>query len=125
MTAPHPFYALTKHRDVGRVPPTNDTLDTVIFVDGLGRVRQTKMDSFIGGAERRTLTGRVTFDGAVVSIRKGSRSFDNTTQQKVFAPWSPNPRFAKTNAYDILDRVRRSRRPTTKEPSSRPTGERS
>lgn len=99
-------YAVTHNLDEYR---NGDPIDTVVFVDGMGRMLQTKKDaSFHAGADSgpvagRTVSGRVFFDsmGRVaeqyyprkdsVAATKFNTSFDSSTLTK--------------KHYDILGRV--------------------
>ncbi|WP_405543364.1 polymorphic toxin-type HINT domain-containing protein [Streptomyces phaeochromogenes] len=105
-------YAVTRHLDRdsgGKVK--DDTIDTVTFVDGLGRVVQTKKDAEVAGKDVMTVSGRSVYDvlGRVVeqyypvTEPKGDT---NTT----FDPDVDTVR-PTTVAYDILDRPLRTRLP--------------
>jgi RHS repeat-associated protein len=100
-------WAITRHLDKFRSP--TDTIDTVTFMDGLGRVIQTKKDATVyngtaGGQDVMTVSGAVTYDafGRQTAARYpiteplGTAGTFNTGVDTV-AP-------TKTS-YDILDRV--------------------
>jgi RHS repeat-associated protein len=61
-------WALTRHFDALRDPSGGDTIDTVLFIDGLKRALQTKKDATIFAAanspaeNKMTVSGHVTFD---------------------------------------------------------------
>ncbi|MGG8495190.1 SpvB/TcaC N-terminal domain-containing protein [Tenacibaculum sp. TC6] len=99
-------WTLTKHYDPAH--PDND-LETVNFIDGLGRKLQTKKDGTIhvgpqvADAEKMIVSGRVTFDAFGRSVKnyypviesKGNEGAFNVTYDGV----------TPTNtAYDVLDR---------------------
>jgi RHS repeat-associated protein len=104
-----PFFAVTRHKDLGRTNNSNsDTLDTVIFVDGLDRVRQTKKDASVDGVDGRIVSGQVKFDVVGRVFQEGFPIFEAgppvaTPTLTSFAFGRP----AKTYAHDVLDRVRR------------------
>ncbi len=102
-------YAVTKHIDPAR---GTDTIDTVLFIDGLKRVIQTKKDATIQtssadhpGAPKdgRTVSGHVEYDGLGRAIKQyypvaefsGATSF-NTTKDGT----TPT-----LTTYDTLDRT--------------------
>ena len=68
--AASPVYAVTRHKDVQHA---NDPIDTVTFIDGLGRVIQTKKDidkqDEVTGqvATGMTVSGQVQFDSRAAS----------------------------------------------------------
>ena len=107
------FWALTKNKDASH--PT-DTIDTVVLVDGLGRVRQTKKDAVnTTGTATRILSGRTTFDQVGRVFQEGFPAFDPGGTQTAFSPF-PTAAFAKTYAYDVLGRVRTIKTPDDKGP---------
>ncbi|MGW0120374.1 SpvB/TcaC N-terminal domain-containing protein [Streptomyces sp. NPDC003327] len=106
--APVP-YAVTRHLDrdaAGTVK--DDTIDTVTFTDGLGRVVQTKKDATVGGADVMTVSGHVVFDALgrtaeqyypVTEPKGATATVLNTTVDTV----RPT-----TLTHDVLDRVLRT-----------------
>ncbi|MGI3199802.1 DUF6443 domain-containing protein [Streptomyces sp. GLT-R25] len=105
-------YAVTRHLDRGSDGKVkDDTIDTVTFVDGLGRVVQTKKDAEVAGKDVMTVSGRSVYDvlGRVVeqyypvTEPKGDT---NTT----FDPDVDTVR-PTTITYDVLDRPLRTRLP--------------
>jgi RHS repeat-associated protein len=103
-------YAVTRHRDLSR----GDTLDTVLFVDGLGRTLQDKREAEIDAG-----SGTSTQTGVVVSGRQVFDSLGRLTTmgQPVFdtGPLTELADIPLTNPthfdFDRLDRVRRVRFP--------------
>lgn len=100
-------WAITRHLDKFRSP--TDTIDTVVFIDGLGRQIQTKKDATVyngtaGGQDVMTVSGAVTYDafGRQTAVRYpiteplGSAGTFNTGVDTV-APTK--------SSYDVLDRV--------------------
>lgn len=108
--AAYPF-AITRHvdREAGGTVRA-DTIDTITFVDGLGRVTQTKRDASIHAGEgvppqaQMTVSGRVVFDflGRVVE------QFYPVTEAKGAGNTTFNPTFDSVPptlvSYDVLDR---------------------
>ncbi|MCX5389192.1 SpvB/TcaC N-terminal domain-containing protein [Streptomyces sp. NBC_00094] len=109
--APVP-YAATRHLDrdaAGTVK--NDTIDTVTFTDGLGRVVQTKKDATVGGADVMTVSGHVVFDALGRTVEqhypvtepKGDAGTVLNTAIDTVRP--------TTLTYDVLDRTLRTTLP--------------
>ncbi|MEU9856258.1 SpvB/TcaC N-terminal domain-containing protein [Streptomyces sp. NPDC047974] len=105
-------YALTRHLDrTSDGSVEDDTIDTVTFADGLGRVVQTKKDAAVDGQDVMTVSGRTVFDalGRVakqhypVTEPKGA---ENTTFRTTFDTVRPT-----TFTYDVLDRPLRTNLP--------------
>ncbi|MEK6749083.1 MAG: SpvB/TcaC N-terminal domain-containing protein [Pseudomonadota bacterium] len=101
-------YAITRHYDPYRDPSGSDTLDTVLFTDGLKRVLQTKKDH----AQHRpgqppqvgmSVSGRVHFDALGRSIAQYYPRFEAAGLAGVF-----NATFDRITPtltdYDALDR---------------------
>jgi RHS repeat-associated protein len=118
--APFPFWARTKHKDAARA---TDTLNTVVFVDGMDRVRQTKKDATVGGVEGRILSGAVTFDDIGRVFQEGFPSFEVGSAPETTFNGFPFGRATKSYAYDVLDRVRAVQRPDDKGTSTDPQGQ--
>ncbi|HEX6686665.1 MAG TPA: SpvB/TcaC N-terminal domain-containing protein, partial [Candidatus Limnocylindrales bacterium] len=111
--APVPF-ALTRHVDRqadGTVRP--DTIDTIMFVDGLGRVIQTKTDAAVATgvdatpADVMVVSGRVVFDFLGRVVRKHFPTVEpkgpgNTSFSPAFDPVPPT-----VTTLDVLDRTTR------------------
>ena len=108
-------HAVTRHVDRqadGTV--ATDTIDTVTFVDGLGRTIQTKMDASVSTgtddppATVMVVSGRLVHDhlGRVV------KAYFPVTEPKGPANTTFNPAFdtvtPTTTTYDVLDRVTRT-----------------
>jgi len=106
-------WAITRHLDKFR--SATDTIDTVTFMDGLGRVIQTKKDATVyngttGGQDVMTVSGAVTYDafGRQTAVRYptteplGSAGTFNTGVDTV-APTK--------STYDVLDRVTKTTYP--------------
>ncbi|MBN2753625.1 MAG: hypothetical protein JXR81_02030, partial [Candidatus Goldbacteria bacterium] len=102
-------YALTKHYDPYRDAAGVDTIDTLLFTDGLKRVLQTKKDASIFTAEGTApqdsmiVSGRVVFDHVGRTIEqyypvteaKGSNDYFNETR---------DTQLPTLMVYDALDR---------------------
>ena len=107
-------YALTRHLDRTATGVREDTIDTVLFTDGLKRVLQTKKDATVAttaGADPQavmTVTGRTTYDflGRKIEERypvtepKGAGNTDFNASFDTVAP--------TTMSYDVLDRLTRT-----------------
>ncbi|MGW0570348.1 SpvB/TcaC N-terminal domain-containing protein [Streptomyces tauricus] len=105
-------YAVTRHLDRaadGKVK--HDTIDTVTFVDGLGRVVQTKKDAEVAGKDVMTVSGRSVYDvlGRVV------KQYYPVTEPKGAANTAYNPAVDTVRpaeiGYDVLDRALRTELP--------------
>ncbi|MEV0618191.1 SpvB/TcaC N-terminal domain-containing protein [Nonomuraea sp. NPDC050404] len=99
-------YAVTRHLDraaTGHVKP--DTIDTITFTDGLGRVIQTKKDATVDGVAVMTVSGRSVFDAFGRVVRQHypltePKGAANTTLNPAFDPVPPT-----VVTYDVLDRT--------------------
>ncbi|GAA2604996.1 hypothetical protein GCM10010436_02740 [Paractinoplanes durhamensis] len=102
-------YAVTRNidRNADGTIRTN-SIDTVVFTDGLGRILQTKKDVTLGGVEAMTVSGRIVHDFAgrmvaqsyPVSEAKGVLNTRFSTKVDTIAPTRLD--------YDILDRPTRT-----------------
>ncbi|GIF18117.1 RHS repeat-associated protein [Actinoplanes tereljensis] len=105
-------YAITRNidRNADGTIRTN-SIDTIVFTDGLGRILQTKKDTTLGGVETMTVSGRIVHDFAgrmvaqtyPVSEAKGVL---NTRFSTKVDPVTPT-----RIEYDILDRPTRTTLP--------------
>ena len=101
-------WAITRHLDKFR--SATDTIDTVMFIDGLGRQLQTKTDSTVhtgvssAAADVMVVSGRATFD----HVGRTVESFYPTTEALgtpgVFRP-TPDTVQPTRTAYDVMDRT--------------------
>ncbi|MFC4122900.1 SpvB/TcaC N-terminal domain-containing protein [Nonomuraea zeae] len=99
-------YAVTRHLDRaanGQVKP--DTIDTITFTDGLGRVIQTKKDATVAGAAVMTVSGRSVFDAFGRVVRRHypiteAKGAANTVLNPAFDPVRPT-----AVSYDVLNRT--------------------
>ncbi|MEV6107918.1 SpvB/TcaC N-terminal domain-containing protein [Streptomyces sp. NPDC051940] len=105
-------YAVTRHLDrtaAGTVRA--DTIDTVTFTDGLGRVVQTKKDARVGGQDVMTVSGRTVYD----AFGRAAQQYYPTTEAKGPANEELSTGFdavAPTAlTHDVLDRTIRTRLP--------------
>ncbi|HLP04617.1 MAG TPA: RHS repeat-associated core domain-containing protein [Paludibacter sp.] len=100
-------YAITKHYDPAN--PKN-YLETVTFVDGVGRAIQVKKDGFVNGQEVSLVGGRVKYD-AFGRVKVAC----NPTVEALANKYVFNAAFDSTDShlpttrtsYDVLDRVTR------------------
>jgi RHS repeat-associated protein len=120
-----PFWAMAQAKDdanSGNTDKTLQTLDTVIFVDGLGRVRERKKSAFVGQAGRN-LDGQVTYDVAGRVLQEGFQTFEEASNdgETTFTKF-PNLPFAKTYGYDVLDRKTKIQTPNNSGPDTAPDG---
>ncbi|MDY7085985.1 MAG: SpvB/TcaC N-terminal domain-containing protein [Actinomycetota bacterium] len=105
-------YAVTRNvdRNADGTIRTN-SIDTITFTDGLGRVVQTKKDATIDGAEAMIISGRVEYDfaGRVVATSypvteaKGPLNTRFSTKVDAVRP--------TRTSYDVLDRATRTTLP--------------
>ena len=101
-------WAMTRHLDSFR--SATDTIDTVLFIDGLKRILQTKKDATIhNGAgnqatDMMTVSGRVTFDlvGRTAQVRYPTTEALGTPG--AFHP-APDPVAPTVMVYDVLNRA--------------------
>ncbi|MFD5625884.1 SpvB/TcaC N-terminal domain-containing protein [Streptomyces sp. NPDC127072] len=102
-------YAVTRHLDrASDGSVKKDTIDTVTFGDGLGRVVQTKKDATVRGEDVMTVSGRTVYD----SLGRTVRQYYPVAEPKGDANTVFNPAFddvrPTTNTYDVLDRTVRT-----------------
>jgi len=102
--APFPAYAVTRHKDVQH---TNDPIDTVTFIDGLGRVIQTKKDLDVDSsgngsvATGMSVSGQILFDARGRVSSQAQPSFSTAATTTFLASNIANP---TTFTYDELGR---------------------
>jgi RHS repeat-associated protein len=107
-------YAVTRHVDRAAAGVRADTMDTVLFVDGLKRTLQTKKDASVvtvpgqDPQQGMTVSGRTVYD----FVGRGVEHYYPVTEAKGAANTTFNPAFdavAPTRqTFDILDRVTRT-----------------
>ncbi|HEX6686418.1 MAG TPA: SpvB/TcaC N-terminal domain-containing protein [Candidatus Limnocylindrales bacterium] len=109
--AAYPF-AVTRHVDRDTAATVRaDTIDTITFVDGLGRMTQTKEDSTvhtgpdIAPANVMVVSGRQVYDFVGRAVKESypvtePKNAANTTFNPAFDPVQPT-----TTTHDILDRT--------------------
>ncbi len=99
-----PAWAMTRNR----LPTegSDDRLDTVLFVDGLGRLVQSKKDVEVdGGHVGHSVSGHQTYD-RMGRVAEQGQSFFHQGQATTYVPGTPvRPAFSE---YDVLGRVVRS-----------------
>ncbi len=109
----NPAWAVAHHKDAVRT----DSIDTAVFVDGLGRILQTKDDTELdqgsGGSGTSTRTGmrvsgRVEFDALGRLAAQGQPVFDTGAATAFVNVPLQNP---TRYTYDVLDRVIEARFP--------------
>ncbi|WP_159074406.1 SpvB/TcaC N-terminal domain-containing protein [Streptomyces dioscori] len=105
-------FAVTRHLDRdanGRVK--DDTIDTVTFVDGLGRVVQTKKDAEVAGKDVMTVSGRTVYD----ALGRAVKQYYPVTEPKGDANTAYNTAVdtvrPTTVTYDVMDRPLRTELP--------------
>ena len=99
-------WARTRHYDIQH---GNNTLNTTVIVDGLGRVVQTKKDAEIQGQEKSLISGKVTYDAFGRPVTQ-HYPFTDSSLDTLFKI-DPQPAEASTTRYDILDRPVRVTQP--------------
>jgi len=111
-----PAWALTKNLDPYRDPTGADTINTVLFTDGLKRVLQTKKDGTIftgrtSAAQHVMLvSGRVTFDFVGRTVEEFYPVTEPLGTPGVFNPTEDGVKPTRMT-YDILDRTTRTMLP--------------
>jgi RHS repeat-associated protein len=107
-------YAITRHVDRTAGGVRDDTMDTVLFVDGLKRTLQTKKDAAVVGApgedpqQVMTVSGRTVYD----FVGRGVEHYYPVTEPKGPANTTFNTAFDTVQptrqTFDVLDRVTRT-----------------
>ncbi|MFG2999081.1 SpvB/TcaC N-terminal domain-containing protein [Streptomyces sp. NPDC048340] len=103
-------YATTRHLDRTATDVRADTIDTVTFGDGLGRVLQTKKDASVAAspgaapAQVMTVSGRLKFDALGRAVEKyypvtEAKGSANTAFNATFDTVAPT-----RDTFDVLDR---------------------
>jgi RHS repeat-associated protein len=101
-------WARTRHLDPFR--SATDTIDTVLFTDGLTRVIQIKKDASVHqgaastAADVMIVSGRVAFDAFGRTTSKRYSTVEALVAPGVFNP-TLDPVTPTTTAYDVLDRI--------------------
>ncbi|MFI6333255.1 RHS repeat-associated core domain-containing protein, partial [Micromonospora chersina] len=109
-------FAVTRHADrQADNTVRTDTIDTITFTDGLGRVIQTKADAAVSTgpntapANVMVVSGRVDYD----ALGRAVKTFFPITEAKATTNTTLNPAFTATNfdtvtptvtTYDVMDR---------------------
>lgn len=92
-------WARTRHYDIQH---ENNTLNTTVIVDGLGRAVQTKKDAEIQGHEQSLVSGKVNYD-AFGRPTVQYHPFTDSSLDTLFKT-DLQPTVASRTGYDILDR---------------------
>ncbi|MGW0998181.1 SpvB/TcaC N-terminal domain-containing protein [Streptomyces sp. NPDC002523] len=110
-------YATTRHLDRAASGVRADTMDTVTFSDGLGRILQEKKDATVAAspgadpAQVMTVSGRIKFDALGRTVEK----YYPVTEPKGAANTTFNPAFDTVpptkETFDVLDRSVRTVQP--------------
>lgn len=106
-------------------PPKPDAIETVQFVDGLGRVIQTKRDARVTDAagaavDTRIVSGRVVADALGRTAEEYRPTVDTAGSATEFEDAaSPTPKTSTT--WDLLDRETQRIEPSAAKPSGRDT----
>ncbi|MFI6603637.1 SpvB/TcaC N-terminal domain-containing protein [Nonomuraea sp. NPDC050536] len=104
-------YAITRHIDRQADGVHSDTIDTIAFVDGLGRTIQTKMDAAVSAAPGTAPANVMVVSGRAVYdfLGRAVKQFFPVTEPKGAANTTFNPAFDTvspvTTTFDVLDRV--------------------
>lgn len=106
-------FALTKHVDKDATGALKDPIETLLFIDGLKRVLQTKKDASIHGAQTRLpvsamiVSGRLTIDHAGRTIEQFYPVTEPKGTNTLFTPtYDGIP--PTVMEYDVLDRNTRT-----------------
>ncbi|MBL4658753.1 MAG: hypothetical protein JKY19_00225 [Alcanivoracaceae bacterium] len=94
-------HAITRHYDGFRDP--SDTVDTVLFIDGLKRVVQTKKDQTVAGTSMMVASGRVIFDYVGRVVEQHYPDIELKGNDRVFNSFA-DPVTPTRYTYDVLDR---------------------
>jgi RHS repeat-associated protein len=105
-------WAITRHVDKDADGRLKDTIDTILFTDGLKRVIQTKKDATVleGNAnaaqDKMTVSGQVTFDAFGRTILQRYPTTEQKASDTVNGVFNPavDPVTPTTMTYDVLDR---------------------
>jgi YD repeat-containing protein len=108
-------FAFTKHidKDAAGVLKSSGTIDTILFIDGLKRVIQTKKDLALhvgpdaAPAEAMTVSGQVSFDAFGRTVRQFYPKTEPKGANTAFNP-EPDGVAPTTMTYDVLDRNTRT-----------------
>lgn len=111
LAVPTPAWATTTRKDTSG---PQGQLETVVFVDGLDRVRQTKKDASVNGAAARIVGGETAFDSKGRIIQEQFPIAEQTSFGDTTYDLFPFGRPSKQYAYDVLDRVRSIETPDDK-----------
>lgn len=102
-------YAVT--RNVDRNPDgtfRTNSLDTIVFSDGLGRILQTKKDATIAGAEAMIVSGRVEYDHAGRAVARYYPTSEAKGALNTRFSTRADPTAPTRTGYDVLDRATRT-----------------
>jgi RHS repeat-associated protein len=83
------------------LPGDSDTLDTVLCVDGLGRVVQTRKEAEVNGAPGMVASGKVVYDSLGRVVAQGQPVFRGYANGYLDVPLKNETTFT----YDVLDRT--------------------
>jgi RHS repeat-associated protein len=105
-------WAITRHVDKDADGRLKDTIDTILFTDGLKRVLQTKKDATVleGNAvaaqAKMTVSGQVTFDAFGRTILQRYPTTEQKASDTVNGVFNPavDPVTPTMMTYDVLDR---------------------
>lgn len=111
---PEAHHAITRHldKDAAGAEKPSGTIDTILFIDGLKRVIQTKKDATVldeGSTvplDKMTVSGHVTFDalGRTVAQKYPTTEAKSDALNRRYNP-VPDGIAATTLRYDVLDRT--------------------
>ena len=95
------LWAKTEHYDAFN---QGNTISTILFSDGLGRVVQTKKKSVVLGTEEMVVSGRTLFDEFGRSIAQFYPSTEGLATETVLNPYWNTTANPTRITYDVLDR---------------------
>ncbi|WP_243374939.1 SpvB/TcaC N-terminal domain-containing protein [Geotalea sp. SG265] len=105
-----PAGAITRNKAVSRVGSNGNTLDTIIYADGMKRVLQTKKEADVEGRYGMVVSGLITYDELGRTIEQAWPNFQSTGDLYGYVPIDIDKKSTKT-AYDPLDRTIRLETP--------------
>jgi RHS repeat-associated protein len=111
-------YAITRHvdKDAGGNTKASETIDTILFTDGLKRVIQTKKDATVlegnasAGQDKMIVSGQVRFDAFGRTVEQRYPTTEVKASDVVNGAFNPvpDPVAPTTMDYDVLDRNTRT-----------------
>ncbi|HAK59696.1 MAG TPA: hypothetical protein DCO77_04845 [Nitrospiraceae bacterium] len=110
-----PTRAITENKAVSRVGSNGNTLDTVIFVDGMNRMIQTKKEADVNGLHGMTVSGKIVYDDMGRVVEQGQPVFQSSgdlyAYLRLITPLNP-----EKFVHDPIDRLTSTMMPDSRAP---------